>query len=220
MSILRKLRDRLLGAPRQALATPSKLIVGLGNPGSKYLGSRHNIGFRVVECLAERNAGVWQPARDLQAMVSVVELGGESVVLLAPQTFMNRSGDSVVAALDRWPGLDPAADLIVIYDDLDLPTGRIRLRPTGGGGGHNGIGHILECLGSKAIPRLRFGIGHPAGSQPVIDWVLGDFTLEEQQALPPALERAAQALEAATREGVVAAMGRYNAAPDESNQAH
>ena len=220
MSILRKLRDRLLGASQPPPAAASKLIVGLGNPGSKYAGSRHNIGFRVVECLAERNAGVWQPARDLQAMASVIELAGESVTLLAPQTFMNRSGDCVVAALDRWPDLDPAADLIVVYDDLDLPTGRIRLRPSGGGGGHHGIGHILERLGSNAIPRLRFGIGHPAGSQAVMDWVLGAFTLEEQQALAPAIQWAAEALEAATREGVVSAMGRYNAAPAESSQTH
>ncbi|MBW1886476.1 MAG: hypothetical protein JRJ58_23325, partial [Deltaproteobacteria bacterium] len=99
MSILRKLRDRLLGASQEPLAAASKLIVGLGNPGSKYKGSRHNVGFRVVECLAERNAGVWQPERNLQAMASVVELGGRSVALLAPQTFMNRSGDCVVAAL-------------------------------------------------------------------------------------------------------------------------
>jgi PTH1 family peptidyl-tRNA hydrolase len=212
VSILRKLRDRLLGVSQQPLPAASKLIVGLGNPGSKYAGARHNIGFRVVECLAERNAGAWQPERDLQAMASVVELGGESVALLAPQTFMNRSGDCVVAALDHWPNLDPAADLIVVYDDLDLPTGRIRLRPSGGGAGHNGFGHILERLGSHAIPRLRFGIGHPGGSQAVIDWVLGPFTAEEEQALPPAIEWAAEALEAATREGVVSAMGRYNAA--------
>ncbi len=196
------------------------LIVGLGNPGSKYAGSRHNIGFRVVECLAERNAGVWQPARDLQAMASVVELSGKSVALLAPQTFMNRSGDCVVAALDRWPNLDPAADLIVVYDDLDLPTGHIRLRPAGGGGGHNGIGHILERLDSHAIPRLRFGIGHPGDSQAVINWVLGAFTLDEEEALPPAIEWAAEALEAASREGLVPAMRRYNAARAESNQTH
>ena len=211
MSILRKLRDHLLGASQEPLPAASKLIVGLGNPGSKYAGSRHNVGFRVVECLAERNAGVWQPERNLQAMASVVELGGRSVALLAPQTFMNRSGDCVVAALDRWPNLDPAADLIVVYDDLDLPTGRIRLRPSGGGGGHNGIGHILERLGSQAVPRLRFGIGRPDPSQAVIDWVLGAFTLEEEQALPAAIEWAAEALEVAARDGVVSAMGRYNA---------
>jgi len=134
------------------------------------------------------------------------------VALLAPQTFVNRSGDCVVAALDRWPHLDPAADLIVVYDDLDLPTGRIRLRPSGGGGGHNGIGHILERLGSQAVPRLRFGIGRPDPSQAVIDWVLGAFTLEEQQALPAAIEWAAEALEVAAQDGVVSAMGRYNAA--------
>jgi PTH1 family peptidyl-tRNA hydrolase len=218
VSILRKLRDRLLGGSQEPLAAASKLIVGLGNPGSRYAGSRHNIGFRVVECLAERNAGVWQSEPNLQAMACVVELGDESLALLAPQTFMNRSGDCVVAALDRWPNLDPATDLIVVYDDLDLATGRIRLRPSGGGGGHNGIGHILECLDSHAIPRLRFGIGHPGDSQAVIDWVLGAFTLEEQRALPSAIEWAAEGLEAAVREGVASAMGRYNAVRVQSNQ--
>jgi PTH1 family peptidyl-tRNA hydrolase len=192
------------------------LVVGLGNPGPRYASTRHNVGFRVVECLGRRHACEWFEEPALQAQVAAMVIADRPIVLLEPQTFMNRSGDSVAAALERWPELDPESDLIVVYDDLDLPTGRIRLRPRGGGGGHNGIGHILDRLGTRAIPRLRFGIGHPGAGAAVIDWVLGPFAPDEEtDLLPAATERAAAALEAVIREGVVSAMEHYNRATDE-----
>jgi len=196
------------------LPVPSTLVVGLGNPGAKYARTRHNVGFRVVEILAERHGGVWLEDRALQSMLSIVEVAGKSVALMTPQTFMNRSGESVVAALERWPAVDPTTDLLIVYDDLDLPTGRIRLRPEGGAGGHNGIADILDRVGSKSVPRLRFGIGHPGSAGTVIDWVLGPFSeSEEESLLPRAIEWAADAIEASVAEGVRPAMGRFNAKP-------
>jgi PTH1 family peptidyl-tRNA hydrolase len=149
---------------------------------------------------------------ELQAQVSEIEIDGQVVLLVQPQTFMNRSGESVELALERWPELVPESDLLVVYDDMDLPTGRIRLRPTGGAGGHRGIGDILDRLDTKAVPRLRFGIGHPGRAEAVLDWVLQPFSEEEERRdLPEALARAADAVEAVVTEGVARAMGRFNA---------
>jgi len=187
--------------------------VGLGNPGPKFLDTRHNIGFRVIQTLVERNCGDWIEDRDTQSMLSIVEMAGTTVALMAPQTFMNLSGESVIAALARWTSLDTTTDLIVVYDDLDLPTGRIRLRPNGGAGGHNGIGDILERLDSKDVVRLRFGIGHPGASGAVLDWVLGPFSeAEEERVLPATIDWAADAVEAVVASGVREAMSRFNAA--------
>jgi PTH1 family peptidyl-tRNA hydrolase len=211
--MLRRIREYFRRDSREeALPVPSTLVVGLGNPGTKYARTRHSIGFRVVQSLAERHGGVWREDRASQSMLSVVEFAGRTVALMAPQTFMNCSGESVLAALDRWSTLDPTTDLIIVYDDLDLPTGRIRLRPDGGAGGHNGIGDILERLGSKSVARLRFGIGHPGAAGAVIDWVLEPFSGdEEQNILPSAIDWAADGIEAAIEEGVRPAMGRFNA---------
>jgi PTH1 family peptidyl-tRNA hydrolase len=201
-----------------ASRAPSKLVVGLGNPGHPYVWTRHNAGFRVLETLAERHGGHWHKDARLQARVCSIELSGagvhRNVLLIEPQTFMNRSGESVEAALETWPQLSAESDLLVVYDDLDLPTGRLRLRPSGGGGGHRGMGDILECLGTRAVPRLRFGIGHPGSADRVLDWVLQPFSAaEERDVLPDALARAADAVEAAAVEGITAVMGRFNARP-------
>lgn len=212
--MFRRIRDLFGRGNREpAFAVPSILVVGLGNPGPKFLGTRHNIGFRVIQTLVERNCGDWIEDRDTQSMLSVVEFAGKTIALMAPQTFMNLSGESVIAALARWTSLDSATDLIVVYDDLDLPTGRIRLRPSGGAGGHNGIGDILERLDSKDVVRLRFGIGHPGASGAVLDWVLGPFSeAEEERVLPAAIDWAADAVEAVVASGVREAMSRFNAA--------
>lgn len=228
-SWLRRIRDRLFGAPESSPRgsvragddapqaspepAPRKLVVGLGNPGPEYAATRHNVGFRVLECLASRADGRWHPDSDLESVLCRIEIAGQPIALLQPQTFMNRSGDAVAAALERWPALDVETDLLIVFDDLDLPTGRIRLRPAGGGGGHNGIGDILAQQGTKAISRLRFGVGHPGESGPVIDWVLSPFSeAEEREILPEAIEWAADAVEAVIGEGVERAMGRFNAA--------
>jgi len=210
MRRIREFWTRLRGPRSEPLQAPSRLIVGLGNPGAEYQATRHNIGFRVVEQLADRAGGQWRTESSLDARVAAVELAGVPCLLVEPQSFMNRSGRTVAAACERWPGLDPATDVIVIYDDLDLPTGRIRLRPSGGGGGHRGMGNVLDELETKAIPRLRFGVGHPGPKGAVIDWVLAPFAADEEAGLDAALARAADAIEVAVREGLPVAMGQFN----------
>jgi len=215
MSLIRSLWDRLRGRAPQEDAhdvLPSVLIVGLGNPGPEYEGTRHNVGFDVVERLAARANVSFRSDSGLEASVAAAVIEGRHVLLVKPQTFMNRSGRTVEAALDRFDALEPGADLLVVFDDMDLPTGRIRLRPSGGAGGHRGIGDILTVLETKAVPRLRFGVGHPGKSGPsVIDWVLAPFPEEEVDKLEGAIERAADAVEAVLAEGITAAMGRFNA---------
>ena len=211
--MIRWIRDRWTrrsGARAEGQEPPERLIVGLGNPGEKYESTRHNIGFRVVERLAARAAGQWSSDLALDARVAAVELSGQACLLIEPQTFMNRSGKSVAAACARWPELDPSADVLVIYDDLDLPTGRIRLRPSGGAGGHRGMADILDQLDRKSICRLRFGVGHPGASGAVIDWVLAPFPSEEEALLEEAVDRAADAVEVALRDGFTTAMGQFN----------
>jgi PTH1 family peptidyl-tRNA hydrolase len=167
----------------------------------------------VVERLAERVGGEWSSMPTLDALGCFVEIGSETCLLLKPQSFMNRSGEVARAALQLWPGLMPGSDLLVIYDDMDLPTGRLRLRPRGGSGGHRGMGNILDELDSKEIPRLRVGVGHPGTASEVVDWVLERFSDgEESNLLPELLDRAADSIEVVLREGVTSAMGQFNSA--------
>lgn len=199
-------------AQETARAAPARLIVGLGNPGPEYARTRHNAGFLVLEGLAERQGALWAEDVELEARVAWVDLGGAPALLMAPQTYMNRSGRSVEAALERWPDLDPERDLLVIYDDLDLPTGRLRLRPSGGAGGHRGMGDIQAVLETKGIRRLRFGVGHPGkGGQPVVDYVLSPFPEAESALLADAIERAVEAVEEIASDDFAAVMGRFNA---------
>lgn len=216
MAPLREWWRRLFGGPPDAgvadLPTPDWLVLGLGNPGPRYAATRHNAGFRVVERLAERSHASWRDDPAIEARVAPCRIDEVECLLVQPQTFMNASGRTLEAALDVWPTLDPETRLLVVYDDMDLPLGRIRLRPKGGAGGHNGIGDILDRLGTRSVARLRFGVGHPGAAGPaVLDWVLSPFADEEAEALEVAIERAADAVEAAMREGVVPAMGRFNA---------
>jgi PTH1 family peptidyl-tRNA hydrolase len=188
-----------------------KLIVGLGNPGRRYERSRHNAGFRVLDALAERARA--EPAqRRFAGRYAECALAGERVGLLAPETFMNRSGDAVAEALAALPIADPAADLLVVLDDADLPFGRLRLRARGSSGGHRGLGDVLERLASEAVPRLRFGIGRPAEPRDTVDFVLDSFTGEEEALLRHALPRAADAVACFVGEGIAAAMNRFNGA--------
>ncbi|MEZ4280216.1 MAG: aminoacyl-tRNA hydrolase [Myxococcota bacterium] len=190
-----------------------RLVVGLGNPGARYAATRHNIGFRVVERLATRHRAVFAPDDDRSGRLARAAIAGIDCALLEPTTFMNRSGESVQAALASWPHLRPDSDLLVVYDDLDLPTGRLRLRGSGGAGGHRGMADLVRALETTGIPRLRFGIGHPGQRAAVVDWVLEPFlAAEEAEVLPAAIERAADAIECFLREGLAAAMDRFNAA--------
>jgi len=190
-----------------------KLVVGLGNPGPRYARTRHNAGARVTERLRAR----WRlPAPDGRfdgrfARGRVEALAGLDVGVLEPETFMNESGRSVAGALRRLPVEDPATDVLVVLDDADLPFGRLRLRGSGGDGGHNGLADVLERLGRKDVPRLRFGIGRPEVPMDTADFVLGKFSADEEAALSAHLDRAADAVECFLRDGVAAAMNRFNA---------
>jgi PTH1 family peptidyl-tRNA hydrolase len=185
-----------------------KLIVGLGNPGRRYRRTRHNVGWEVVARLA-RKTGIVLGEEDEFSEVGRGVIGGQRVILARPQTYVNVSGEAV-RALRRRHRLRPA-DILVIVDDLDLPLGRLRLRPGGSAGGHNGLRSIIEALGTTDVPRLRVGIGRPPAGVDPADHVLSRFTPEEEPVIEDALERAADAAATFVAEGIERAMNRFNA---------
>ncbi len=187
-----------------------KLIVGLGNPGSEYAKTRHNVGFMAVDRLATRH-GLSQPRARFHAGCLEGHIAGQRVMLMQPTTYMNRSGQAVGEAA-RFFKLDPAA-IMVVVDETALPTGAIRIRPGGGDGGHNGMADIIRRLGGDAFPRLRLGIGEPeVDGRPIAqrDYVLGRFTDAQAAEIDAALDRAADALECWVGRGLDAAMNQYN----------
>jgi peptidyl-tRNA hydrolase, PTH1 family len=193
---------------RQPQLPPRWLIIGLGNPGAEYAGTRHNVGFRVVDLLAERHR-IDTRRTEKRAFVGYGEIAGEPVVLAKPITYMNLSGESA-APLMRMLELTPA-DVIVVYDEMDLPTGRIRVRPSGSAGGHNGIKSLIQHLQTEEFPRVRIGVGRPAQQQGRnIDHVLGKFQRDELEPIQQAIERATDAVETIIADGVLAAMNRFN----------
>lgn len=196
----------LSGLWRRGEPDIERLIVGLGNPGRKYAGHRHNVGFQCLDHLAEA-WGLSFSRRKHKALLAQGQIAGLKAILAKPQTFMNLSGQAVERMAHFYKV--PPENILVIYDDLDLPVGRIRLRPEGGSGGHKGMKSIIEHLGSNGFPRLRVGIGRPTHGDPV-DYVLGDFTLDEQIAIDDAYERVVSAVELWLAEGIAAAMNRYN----------
>jgi len=190
-----------------------KIVVGLGNPGSKYDGTRHNIGFLVVDRLAQQqNIALDQHRCD--ALIGIGKINAEPLLLAKPQTFMNRSGVAVAALLQEYE--ITAADLVVIYDDLDIPLGRIRIRTKGSAGGHRGVSSIIEHLGGVPFNRIRIGIGRPTEGTAVIDYVLAPFGAAEMADLSTAIERSVAALYCLIHEGAAAAMAVYNRAVDEN----
>ena len=193
-----------------------KLIVGLGNPGRRYQGTRHNIGARVIDTLARRHHVALR--EEGWADVGALTLDGARVLLARPQTYVNVSG-TAVADLRRRHRL-PLENLLVAFDDLDLPVGQIRLRAKGGHGGHNGMRSIIETLGSEEFARLRVGIGRPPGGVDPADYVLSRFSKEEQARLDEAVERAADAVEAFVRRGIEAAMSASNLRVSSSHNLH
>jgi len=184
-----------------------KVIVGLGNPGGSYSRSRHNVGFRVVDELAERH-GMRFSRREYKSQVADGRIGDEPVLLMKPQTYMNLSGDAVQRAR-RDLRLEPS-EFLVVYDDLDLAAGRLRVGASGGAGGHHGVESIIEALGSKGFPRIRIGIGRPGSKDANVDYLLDSMTQEEAEALAGSVARAADAVEVALRDGVASAMSRFN----------
>ncbi len=186
---------------------PTKLIVGLGNPGKEYERTRHNIGFAVVDAFA-RQHGIAVTKREGQALVGDGRVGGTRVFLMKPQTFMNLSGQSVAAFLRQKPLA--LTDILVVTDDIALPVGRLRLRAEGSAGGHNGLKSLIAHLHGQAFPRLRFGVGAPRDPSVQIDFVLGPFSRAEQRAVDEMTERAVEALALWLAEGVERAMNRFN----------
>jgi peptidyl-tRNA hydrolase, PTH1 family len=185
------------------------LIVGLGNPGAKYDRTRHNIGFACVEALARRH-GLEFRVKRANSLVAEGSIGGQRVALALPQTYMNESGRAV-SALRSWYKVEPARELLVIYDDMDLPFARLRLRERGSPGTHNGMRSIVAQLGGNEFPRLRVGIDQAPGRMDAAAYVLSRFSKEEEAGVADLCDRVCDATELILREGFTAAMNRYNA---------
>ncbi|RIK39211.1 MAG: aminoacyl-tRNA hydrolase [Chloroflexi bacterium] len=186
------------------------LIVGLGNPGRRYQRTRHNIGFMVVDRLA-RDLPAGTARSRMQAELYETRLGERRVILAKPQTFMNASGESV-GQLVRWYSIK-RPNLLIVYDDLNLPFGTLRLRPGGSDGGHNGLTSIIQHLGTEQVPRLRVGIGRPVRGS-TVPYVLSEFFQDERPLLPGVIERAAAAVHDWMTLGIDAAMNLHNRKPD------
>ena len=186
----------------------SWLIVGLGNPGREYEKTRHNCGFRAVDLLAEQ-LGAKIDRLKFQGLYAQVNYGGKKLFLLKPQTFMNLSGRSVLQ-LSAYFHIPPQR-IIVMFDDISLEPGRLRIRPDGSAGGHNGIKSIIQELGSQDFPRVKIGVGaKPNPNYDLADWVLSTFSANEEKALAVSLDNAAKAALAVIDRGVPEAANRYN----------
>ncbi len=184
------------------------LVVGLGNPGKQYEATRHNVGFRTLDLVAKA-AGVKVSRAKFQALTGTCDLGGCKVLLLKPQTFMNSSGVAVQQAAS-WYQLPPER-VLVLFDDVDLDVGRVRVRRNGSAGGHNGVKSIIACLGSQNFPRIKIGVGaKPHPDYDLADWVLSRFSAREQKLLDPAIIRAAEAVETVLAWGVERAASQFN----------
>lgn len=183
------------------------IVVGLGNPEKKYEHTRHNVGFDVLQVLSQKLDIPLNKLR-CKALTGEGRIGGERVVLAAPQTYMNLSGQSVVELL-RWYKAD-AKHLIVVYDDVDLPQGRLRVRAGGSAGTHNGMRNIVYLTGRDDFPRVRIGIGKPEPGRDLAAYVLGKYPPEARQAMFDAFLRAADAVQAIVTDGAEAAMVRFN----------
>jgi len=187
------------------------LFAGLGNPGRRYRLTRHNIGFMVLDALA-KEIGVTFTRHQAQALITTGRMEGARVVLAKPQTFMNLAGPSV-GALARFYRIPPSS-LVVVFDDLDLPPGIIRLRSAGGSGGHRGMESVIASIGEDSIPRLRLGIGRPPGRMDPADYVLEDFGEQDLEAIQSGIDRAVACLHEFVRNGVEHAMTKFNPAPE------
>jgi PTH1 family peptidyl-tRNA hydrolase len=187
-----------------------RLIVGLGNPGPEYARTPHNAGFMVCDVLAERHR-FGPEARKFSSLLRRGRIGREDVALLKPQTYMNLSGDAVAEALRYMPV--ECEDILVVIDEMDLPLGKLRIRPSGGHGGHNGLRSIIDRLGTQAFPRLRLGVGRPPDGRSPTGHLLGKLSPDAHERLARATMRAAEAAESIVIDGVESAMNRFNGLP-------
>jgi len=191
-----------------------KLIVGLGNPGRAYVNNRHNVGFKCVDLFA-REHGISLTRRRGLSKLGTGEIAGTKIVLAKPQTFMNLSGEAVSALVRRYKL--SSKDILVIYDDLDLPLGKIRIREKGSSGGHNGLKSIISHVGTQDFPRIRVGIAPPESGDSTstsevdaIEHVLSDFTEAEKTVMREVYSKVAAVIECVLAEGIAAAMNKYN----------
>lgn len=186
-----------------------KIIAGLGNPGSEYAATKHNVGFMLIDALADKlnvSASEWQEKND--ALIAKVRIGTESVLLVKPLTYMNESGRAIAPLMNFYKLA--ATDLIVVHDDMDIPTGTIRLRKKGSAGGHNGIKSILAHVGDENFSRVRIGIGRPLPKWTVVNHVLAPFTAEDAPKIKAAIEYLLPAVECIVTDGIDVAMNKFN----------
>ena len=193
-----------------------KMIAGLGNPGTEYAVTKHNVGFMLADALAERiGASSWRTKQD--ALVAEARLGAEKILLVKPLTYMNESGRAVGPLLD-WYKLGPE-DLVVAHDDMDIPVGTVRIRKKGGAGGHNGMKSVIYHVRDENFVRVRIGIGRPGEHQDVIRHVLSPFSAEDVPKVREAIEYLLPAVECIVQEGVDLAMNRYNPRKEKKSKA-
>lgn len=184
-----------------------KCIVGLGNPGKKYDKTRHNIGFAVIDKLAHRHHTTLDEIK-FKSTYSIITVAGEKVMFIKPQTFMNLSGEAVRPLIEYYK--INIEDIVVIYDDLDLPVGKIRLREKGGHGGHNGIRSMIQHLGAKDFKRIRIGVGRPTTAQPIVDYVLKPFAKNELEDVKITILESADACDMWLNKSYIDVMNAYN----------
>lgn len=186
------------------------LLVGLGNPGEKYANTRHNMGFLTVDLLAEKQ-GVKLNKVKFKSAYNTLELGGAKVLVMKPQTYMNLSGEAVREAAQFYK--IPSDHVLVIYDDVSLPVGKLRVRPSGSAGGHNGIKNIIAHLGTDKFPRIKIGVGDPGGDKEdrdMVSWVIGAPSQAERKVLLETFARAIDAAECIIEEGCQKAQNKFN----------
>ena len=191
-----------------------KLIVGLGNPGKVYAHNRHNVGFHCLNYFAKRHSIRFE-RRQWRARIGIGEVAGAKLLVAKPHTFVNLSGKAVGCLASKYH-ISPS-DLLVIYDDLDLPLGKIRLRQSGGSGGHKGMKSIISALGSEDFPRIRAGIGRPQAEglsnideDVIVNYVLSDFSPQEEEVIKSAIVTVAEAIDCFLAQGIEAAMSKFN----------
>lgn len=184
------------------------LVVGLGNPGLQYEETRHNIGFKAIDILANQ-LGIDISKKKFKALIGEGKLNSEKIILLKPQTYMNLSGESIIEAI-KWYKL-PLSSLIIIYDDVDLPVGTIRIKSRGGPGTHNGMRSVVDYLDSEEFLRVRIGIGAPPFKEyDLVDYVLGKFQGNDKPEIEASLKNAAEAVKVIIQDGISTAMNKYN----------
>ncbi len=188
--------------------TGPRIVVGLGNPGPEYAGNRHNLGWKVVDLLAEQRGDRFKKGARGFADVVETRIADERVVLAKPRSYMNESGGRVKAVLSFYKATPE--QLIVVHDELDIPFGQVRLKIGGGPGGHNGVRSVDAALGTKDYARVRVGIGRPPGRMDPADFVLRDFSAAERKELPLLIERGADAVETLLRQGLAAAQNLFH----------